>query len=76
MFWTVIMQQNAPSFTWEGYSLLRLSLISQGVSERVLKLYSKCVYKLSNLQQLEGLYAFKCESFHNTCHKVIFGIPL
>jgi hypothetical protein len=42
VFGTVIMYQNLPSFTWDSYSSILLSVVMQGVSKRALRSYSKC----------------------------------
>jgi hypothetical protein len=45
VFWTVIMQQNTPRFTWDSYGSVLLSLVMQGFSKRSLQWYSKYYYE-------------------------------
>jgi hypothetical protein len=48
VIWTLIMKQNTPSFIWNSYSSIYLSLVMQRVSETVLEWYSKC-YRLASV---------------------------
>jgi hypothetical protein len=42
MFWTVIMLQNTPSFSWNSYGIMCLALAIQSASKISLQWYSKC----------------------------------
>jgi hypothetical protein len=83
VFWTVIMYQNTPSFTWDRYGSMRLPLVSQGVSKRALQWYSKCycVASLTKTFTLKGVHSIlecwivcRLKSFLTLATQ--FGIPL
>jgi hypothetical protein len=92
VFWTIIMQQNTPSFTWDNYGSMWFPLVMQGVSKRALQWYSKrCrvasvtkTFTLKGVQtihrsrcwKMDRLYVFKHRLFCNTRHTVTFAILL
>jgi hypothetical protein len=59
VFWTVIMQQDTPSFIWDTYGSFLRPLVIQGFSKRALQLwklvyfYSKDMYSVLNCHNVE-----------------------
>jgi hypothetical protein len=78
VFWTVIMWLNTPSFIWDSYGSMWLSLVMQGVSEKTLQRYSEfyCAARVRKTFTLRGVQTIHRSRCWRYCHNTPCGLVI